>query len=139
MERRTTYHKNIDESGHGKSTVDGINGRNKGKVSKGLCGNITSQPEAMVEGKNTIIYVDMDQNGKRVDFADVAAKYLNNCELSGKVSANNPQVHSNDESSNKTVRSEALVRKAGIAKFDGIKMVAEFEPHKLGKKTIIMG
>ena len=135
MERREIYHKNIDMAGHRKSWIDSKNGQNKGKLTKKLSGNVSSQPEAYVEGKNTIIYVDMDQNGKRVDFADVAAKYLNNDELSGKVSANHPRIRADNESSKKIIRSEALVRKAGVAKFDGIKMVAELEPHKLGRNS----
>ena len=91
MERQLVYDENIAETGHGKSVVDSENGKNKGKLSKGLCGNVTSQPECFVEGKNTIVYVDMDENGKKVDFADVSAKYLNNDPLSRKVPANNPQ------------------------------------------------
>ena len=34
-----------------------------------------------------------------------------------------------------SVRSEALSRKVGVAKFDGMKMVAELEPHNLGKNS----
>ena len=98
MERQLVYDKNIDETGHGKSIVDSKNGQNKGNLNKGLRGNATSQPECFVEGKNTIVYVDMDENGKKVDFADVAAKYLNNDTLSGKVPANNPQSADEDES-----------------------------------------
>ena len=65
MERKLIYHKNIDAPGHGKSSIVSEQGRMKKELSKGLCGNVTSQPEAYIEGKNTIIYVDMDQNGKR--------------------------------------------------------------------------
>ena len=57
---------------------------------------------------------------------------MNNKELSGKVPANNPLVTSNAESKHKIVRTEALVRKTGVAGFDGMKMVAELEQGHLG-------
>ena len=88
----------------------------------------------MLKGRIQLFYVDMDQNGKRVDFAEVAAKYLNSDKLSGKVPANNPCVSVNAKSSNAIVRSKALYRKAGVTKFDGMKLLAELEPHNLGKK-----
>ena len=66
MERNLIYHKNIDESGRGKSMIDSEQGRQKDQLSKERCGNVTSQPEAFIEGKNTIMYVDMDQNGKKL-------------------------------------------------------------------------
>ena len=62
MESKKVYHKNIDEPGHGKSTIDSENAPNKTQLSKGLCGNVTSQPEAYVEGKNTNIYVDIHRS-----------------------------------------------------------------------------
>ena len=65
IERKLIYHKSIDAPGHGKSIIDSEQGLMKKDLSKGLCGNVKSQPEAYIEGKNTIIYVDMDQNGKR--------------------------------------------------------------------------
>ena len=63
------------------------------------------------------------------------AKYSNNDEFSGKVRANKHRIRADNKSSNEIVRSDALVRKSGVAKFDGIKMVAELEPHKLGKNS----
>ena len=42
----------------------------------------------------------IDHNGKRVDFSEVVAKYLNNDKLSGKVPTNIPCVSSNAKSSN---------------------------------------
>ena len=138
MEKQIVYDKNIDPAGHGKSDVDGKGGTNKTTVKKGLCGNVTSQPECFVEGKNTIVYVDMDENGKKIDFADVAAKYLNNDELAGKVAANNPRVRADEESTSKMVRSDDLVCKAGVAKFEGVNMMPLLEPHRRGKDSKTM-
>ena len=78
------------------------------------------------EGKNTIIYVDMDKNGNRIEFADVAAKYLNNETLTGRVPANNPRSVPSD-SDKKIARRLALVCKEGDSKFDGLKLVGKLE------------
>ena len=90
-ENNIVYDKSINPSGHGKSEIDGEGANLKEKNKRGLCSNVTSQPECYEEGKNTIIYVDMDKDGNRIDFADVAAKYLNNETLTGRVPANNPR------------------------------------------------
>ena len=93
-------------------------------------GNVTSQPECLVEENHTFIYVDMDKDRNKIDFADVAAECLNNKNVLGKVSANKPRGTA-ECSDNKLARSLALVRKEGEAKFDGLKMVAELESREL--------
>ena len=57
MERKLICHKNIDAPGHGKSIIDSEQGLMKNDLPKGLCDNVTSQPEAYIEGKNTSTYL----------------------------------------------------------------------------------
>ena len=95
---------------------------------------MTTQHETIEEGKNTILLVDIDENGNRGDLAEEAARALNKRELSGKVRAKRPRgtdVHSD----RKIAASHALVRKANEAKFEGLKMVAKLDDHGLGKES----
>ena len=38
---------------------------------KELCGNVTNQHETVQDGKETIVYVDMDEKGNFVDFEGI--------------------------------------------------------------------
>ena len=58
---------------------------------KELCGNVTNQPETIQDDKETIVYVDIDEKGNSVDFAEVAANAWNNRKLKGSVPANKPR------------------------------------------------
>ena len=69
-----------------------------------------------------------------IDFADTAAESWNNRLREGKVPENKPRkevVYSEQTLSH----TEALVRKEGQAKFEGIKMKVKLENCKLGKNS----
>ena len=95
---------------------------------------MTNQHETVEEGKNTIVLVDVDENGNRADLAKEAARALNNRNLSGKVPANRPRAL-DEQSDRKMAASHALVREADDAKFVGLKMVVKLDDHGLGKES----
>ena len=133
-ERNITFDRALDASGHGKKLIDGFGGMLKNFLQKELRGNVTNQHETIVDDKNTIIYVDLDQTGNKVDFSDVAAQAWNNRNLDGKVPANRPR-RQEEHSDNKVASSLALVRKNGVVKFDGLKMEVKLNGHGLGKDS----
>ena len=51
--------------------------------------NFESQPENVSEESKTIVYVDMDEIGNTIDFAEIACELWNKKDPSGKVPANN--------------------------------------------------
>ena len=133
-ENDRVYDRAIDCAGHGKKKIDGNGGWLKKYLRSQLCGNVEYQPENVNTGKNTIVYIDLDEVGNVIDFFDTAAKSWNNRPLVGKVSANKPRKE--DMYSEETLSyTKALVRKEGQAKFEGIKMKVKLENCKLVKNS----
>ena len=81
------------------------------------------------------MYVDVDEKGNSVDFAEVAANVWNNRKLKGSVPANKPRQSEEEHTDQKLVSSEALNRKRGEIKFEGLKMVVKLDDHGLGPES----
>ena len=99
-----------------------------------MCGNVTNQHETIEDNKETIVYVDMDEKGNSIDFAEAAANAWNNRKLKGSVSANKPRQRE-EHTDQKLVSSQALIRKRGEVKFDGLKMEVKLDDHGLGPES----
>ena len=133
-ERDIIFDRALDASGHGKKLIDGFGGMLKNFLKKELRGNVTNQHENIVDAKNTIVYVDLDESGNKIDFKDVAAKAWNDRKLNGKVPANKPRQRE-EHSDTKVASSLALVRDNGAVKFDGLKMEVKLNGHGLSKDS----
>ena len=133
-ENDTVYDRAIDCAGHGKKKIDGYGGWLKNYLRSQLMTNVEYQPENVNMGKNTIVYIDMDEVGNVIDFAEIAANSWNNKHLVGKVPANKPRKDVM-YSEQKLSQTEALVRKSGQAKFEGLKMKVKLETRQLGKDS----
>ena len=59
------YDRGINAPGRGKIIIDGINGTDKGDLEKEFCGNVEYQPEALVEGKRSILMFQMEDGQRR--------------------------------------------------------------------------
>ena len=60
--------------------IDGYRGWLKNYFRGQLHGNCECQPENVDKDKNTIVYIDMDELGNIIDFADTAAASWNSRE-----------------------------------------------------------
>jgi hypothetical protein len=133
-ERDKVYDHGIDCAGHGKKKIDGYGDYLKKYLRGQLRANVEYQPDNVDKDKSTIVYIDIDAVGNVIDFADTAAISWNSRKLNGVVPANKPRkeaVHSE----HKLAHAEALVRKEGQAKFEGLKMKAKLENRGLGKTS----
>jgi hypothetical protein len=132
-ERNVVYDRAVDCAGHGKKKIDGYGGWLKNYLRGQLRGNCEYQPENVDKDKNTIVYIDMDELGNTIDFADTAAASWNSRD-GGKVPANKPRKEA-VYSEHNLVSTEAMVRKEGQAKFEGLKMKAKLENRKMAKHS----
>ena len=96
-----------------------------------MIGNVTNQHETIQDGKETIVYVDIYEKGNSVGFAEVARNAWNNRKLKESMPANKPR-QSEEHTDQKLVSSQALHRKRGEIKFEGLNMVVKLDDHCLG-------
>ena len=133
-ENNIVYDRAVDCAGHGKKKIDSYGGWLKNYLRSQLRGNVEYQPENVNEDKNTIVYIDMDAEGNEIDFANTAEYIWNHRDLAAKVPPNKPRKEA-EHSEHTLSHTEALVRKEGQAKFEGIKMKAKMEVRNLGKNS----
>ena len=88
-ENEIDYDRAVDCAGHGKKKIDGYGGWLKNYLKRQMRSKFEYQPENLDVEKRNIVYVDMDEAGNEIGFADTAAELWNNREKSGRMPANN--------------------------------------------------